>query len=100
MTMCYNTIPVKQQLPHIPFGHVLKKACMQQEQTMQTLEMLLQNERMNYENLRKEMYQLEEDNRNLKTVHEDSEKVSTMENMQNRMETEMSALGKKTKNWK
>ena len=38
MTTCYNMSNYHQKLPHIPFAHVLKKACLQQEQTISVLQ--------------------------------------------------------------
>ena len=68
MTMHYNTMSRNQQLPHIPFGHVLKKACMQQEQTMQNLEMHVYEERVCNGNLRQEVCQVEEETRKWKML--------------------------------
>ena len=58
MTAHCNTVQDQHQLPHVPFAHVLKKACLQQEQAILNLQSQLQIEQMNAVVLRKEMNQI------------------------------------------
>ena len=58
MTMHYsNTLSKAQSLPHAPFGCVLKKACLQQEQTTLHLQTQMHDERGTNAILRQELRQ-------------------------------------------